>query len=381
MTENDETKFLFIDHVNALKEMIRGLEQEDAVGVDLESDSLYHFKEKVCLLQLATRETNIVLDPLKVKDLSALRPFFANPKIKKIFHGADYDVRSLHRDFQIEIKNLFDTELACRFLGFKETSLDSVLKRYFNLRLDKKFQKKNWSERPLSQHMLEYAAKDVMYLIPLAGILEKEIRNKGRGEWVREECENLCKVKAISGDNEPLFLRFRGAGKLDSLELAVLEALLCFRKKIAEEKDKPLFKIIRNESLLKITRGKPVTLKHLKEINALGQKQMDIYGKALIETVRMALKIPKKRQPVYPRKKVPRLGYATTKRIKSLKSWRDAKAHDLEIDAPMLFPKSIITAMAVENPQKSEDLHKIKEMKNWQKREFGREILRILQQV
>jgi len=381
MIENINTGVHIIDTEAALKKISAGLEENKVVAVDLEADSMYHFKEKVCLVQLATKTASFAVDPLQIKDLSALKPLFSNPAVKKIFHGADYDVRSLYRDFQMEIKNLFDTELACRFLGLKETGLDTVLQERFNLRLDKKFQKKDWSKRPLPADMIEYAAKDVIYLIPLAEILEKEIGEKGRMEWLHEECENLCKVRHVSGRTEPLFLKFKGAGKLDSRDLAVLEALLSFRKAVAEKKDKPLFKIIRNESLLKITRAKPATLKRLKEINALSETQVDMYGKTLIETVKKALKIPKKNQPVYPRNKGPVLEYAVTKRIKSLKSWRDVTAQELELEPSMLFPKSLLTAIAVLNPRKLVDLNKIKEMKNWHKREFGGAILKVLQKV
>jgi ribonuclease D len=381
MIENINTGVHIVDTEAALKKISAGLEENKVVAVDLEADSMYHFKEKVCLVQLATKTASFAVDPLQIKDLSALKPLFSNPAIKKIFHGADYDVRSLYRDFQMEIKNLFDTELACRFLGFKETGLDTVLKERFNLRLNKKFQKKDWSQRPLPADMIEYAAIDAIYLIPLAEILEKEINKKGRMKWIQEECENLCKVRHVSGCSEPLFLKFKGAGKLDSRDLAVLEALLSFRKTVAEKKDKPLFKIIRNESLLKITRATPATLKRLKEVHALSETQVDMYGKVLIEIVKKALKIPKKNQPVYPRKKGPVLEYAVTKRIKSLKSWRDATAQELELEPPMLFPKSLLTAIAVLNPRKLVDLNKIKEMKNWHKREFGGAILKVLQKA
>ena len=112
------------------------LEREKYTAIDLEADSMYHFKEKVCLIQVATETRNIIIDPIQVKDLSPLRPLFLSPKIQKIFHGADYDIRSLYRDFEINVNNLFDTEVACRFLGIKETGLESVLNTYFNIHLN-----------------------------------------------------------------------------------------------------------------------------------------------------------------------------------------------------------------------------------------------------
>jgi ribonuclease D len=129
-----------IDTAADLEEISRSLEREKTVAVDLEADSMYHYKEKVCLIQIATEKISVVIDPLAIKDLSPLKPIFSNPDIEKIFHGADYDVRSLYRDFKIRINNLFDTELACRFLGIKETGLQAVLKTFFNVNVDNKYQ-------------------------------------------------------------------------------------------------------------------------------------------------------------------------------------------------------------------------------------------------
>ena len=117
---------------------------------------------------MAANGSNFVIDPLAIPDLSPLKPLFSDVNIQKIFHGADYDVRSLHRDFGIEINNLFDTELASRFLGVTGTGLDAVVKQHLDICLDKKYQKKDWSKRPLPAEMIEYAASDVMYLLPIS---------------------------------------------------------------------------------------------------------------------------------------------------------------------------------------------------------------------
>ncbi len=375
------TDYKIIDTVAGLEKAVRVLEKEKAVAVDMEADSMYHFQEKVCLVQMATEKSTIVVDPLQVKNLSSLKPLFSNPDIKKIFHGADYDVRSLFRDFTIEINNLFDTELACRFLGIKETGLEAVLKKYLDISLDKKYQKKDWSKRPLPQEMIDYAAGDVIYLFPLAEICEKELEKKGRLAWVLEECDSLSKVRPVLWDEEPLFLKFKGAGRLKFKSLAVLEALLRFRKSIAKKKDKPLFKIIGNDSIMKIATAKPVTLRRLKGIKALSGKQINIYGNDLIETVARALKLPENKLPVYPNKKAQRLPYEVFGRIKALKSWRASKVRALEIDPGIICNNVLITSIAIKNPMDTRAMGRIKEMKNWQKKEFGQEIITLLRSL
>jgi len=376
-----EADYQIIDTVTGLEKIARILEREKTIAIDLEADSMFHFKEKVCLIQVASKNRSIVIDPLKIKDLSSLKSLFAGYDIQKIFHGADYDVRSLYRDFNIEINNLFDTELACRFLGIKETGLEAVLKKFFKINLDKKYQKKDWSKRPLPQEMIDYAARDVIGLVPLAEILEKELDNKGRLSWVHEECDYLSKVRPALSDDEPLFMKFKGAGRLKPTSLAVLEALLQFRKKVAEKKDKPLFKIIGNSALMKITLARPVTLRRLKGTKALSNRQISIYGNALVETINTAIKTPEDKLPVYPRKKTPVLSHRVPERMKELKKWRNKKAKELEVDSAIICNNALITSIAVLNPSNSNSLETIKNMKNWQKKEFGKEIIAVLSKV
>lgn len=376
-----EADYQIIDTVTELEKIARILEREKTIAIDLEADSMFHFKEKVCLIQVASKNRSIVIDPLQIKDLSSLKSLFAGYDIQKIFHGADYDVRSLYRDFNIEINNLFDTELACRFLGIKETGLEAVLKKFFKINLDKKYQKKDWSKRPLPQEMIDYAARDVIGLVPLAEILEKELDNKGRLSWVHEECDYLSKVRPALSDDEPLFMKFKGAGRLKPRSLAVLKALLQFRKKVAEKKDKPLFKIIGNSALMKITLARPVTLRRLKGTKALSNRQISIYGNALVETINTAIKTPEDKLPVYPRKKTPVLSHRVPERVKELKKWRNKKAKELEVDSAIICNNALITSIAVLNPSNSNSLETIKNMKNWQKKEFGKEIIAVLSKV
>jgi ribonuclease D len=357
------------------------LTKQDIIGVDLEADSMYHFREKVCLIQIATQRTTTVIDPLQIKSLSVLKPVFKRADILKVFHGADYDIRSLYRDFKISINNLFDTELACRFLGFKETGLEAVLKKRYNVHLDKKYQRKDWSKRPLPQEMIAYAAKDVRYLIPLAKNLHQELKTKGRLSWVEEECRHLSKVRATNNNSGPLFVGFKGAGKLGPRGLAVLEELLRMRQKIAKQQDKPLFRIIGNKSLLKLAETRPSNLNKLRKTDILGSKQIDRYGKSVVAAVSGALQIPTKNLPRFPRKTAPTVPAIVAKRVKELRIWRDRMAQQLKIDPAIICTKALISAIAVQKPATIGSLSKMKVLKAWQIKEFGRDIINTLNTV
>ncbi len=375
------TDIVVIETPAALAKLARKFQHAPAVAVDLEADSMYHFQEKVCLIQMATLQSSAVIDPLRLQDLESLRPVFANPAIEKIFHGADYDVRSLFRDFGIEIAHLFDTQIACKFLGLKETSLEAVLQARFGVTLNKKYQRKDWSKRPLPDEMIAYAADDVRYLLPLTKMLVGELKDKGRLAWVQEECDLLSRVRPPQNNHEPLFLGFKGAGRLNPRSLAVLEALLQFRRRVAENKDRPLFKVFSNKSLLQLAVEKPANTKRLDESGVLSSKQFKMYGDELAEAIHRARQIPSDDLPVYPRKKNRAMHPAVPDRIKALKNWRDKKARALGVEPAVLLNKSMLAALATEKPVKRQSLNAVKELKEWQKNEFGDEIVGVLKRV
>jgi ribonuclease D len=381
MLTRDAQRYMIIDSISKLRELTSELAEQRIIGVDLESDSMYHFKEKVCLIQIASTQATAIIDPLQIKNLSLLEPLFRRADIQKVFHGADYDVRSLYRDFRIGVNNLFDTELACRFLGFKESGLNAVLKKKYNIQLDKKNQRKDWSKRPLPEDMVAYAAKDVHYLIPLAESLQQELIQKGRLSWVQEECNYLSGVRPAPVDSEPLFLGFKGAGKLGPKGLAVLEELLQLRRKIARQQDRPLFRIIGNKSILMLAEARPLSRRKLPETGALGSKQVDRYGKDVIAAVKKALHRPAKDLPKYPRKTAPMVPAIVAKRVKELRNWRDLLAKKLQIDPAIICTRAQISALAVQRPQNVDSLTKNNDLKTWQIAEFGKDIVDILKKV
>jgi ribonuclease D len=381
MSTGNAHSYLKINSLPDLKKFAGQLEKQRIIGVDLEADSMYHFKEKVCLIQIATQQVTAVIDPLQIKNLSVLKPVFGRGDIQKVFHGADYDVRSLYRDFKININNLFDTELACRFLGFKESGLDAVLTKRYNVHLNKKYQRKDWSKRPLPEEMIDYAAADVQYLVPLAKSLQKELKQKGRLAWVQEECAYLSKVRPANNDTGPLFLGFKGAGKLNPRGLAVLEALLRLRKKIAQRQDQPLFRVMGNKSILTLAETRPQSIKKLLKTEALGSKQIDRYGMDVVAAVKTALRIPAKDLPKYPRKTAPMVPAIVARRVKEIRNWRDGLAKNLEIDPSIICTKALISTIAVQKPLSLKSLSKIKELKTWQANGFGSDIIDILKKI
>ncbi len=373
-----DPSYRFIRTPAELERFVSHISQEKILAVDLEADSMFHFQEKVCLLQMAGNGENVVIDPLEVNDLSSLAPVFKDKAVCKVFHGSDYDVRSLYRDFSIEINNLFDTQLASMFLGERETSLGAVVCNRFGIQLDKRYQKKDWSQRPLPEGMIEYAASDVYHLIPLARMLMDELEEKGRLDWVKEECDYLSDVRPMENGMDPLFLRFRGAGRLPRRNLAALEGLLQYRRELAAKKDRPLFKVFSNTTLLKIATEMADSPQAMETARCLSAKQIRIYGKPLSAIVKKAKALDEKDLPTYPRKRRPSMSSKVPERIKVIKDWRDRLADNLGLDPALLFNKALMTAIGVKKPADRKGLRAVEGIRNWQVETFGKDILKVL---
>ena len=370
--------YQLIEDRNALAGFIQKAGEAQMIAVDIEGDSMFHFQEKVCLIQMAANGYTAVIDPLAVQDLSGLKPLLESDAICKVIHGADYDVRSLYRDFGLAIENLFDTQLASMYMGWQETSLEAVVARRFGVELDKRCQKKDWSRRPLPEEMATYAAADVDHLIPLAKILMRELDRKGRLQWVLEECRLLSRVRPSENGDAPLFMKFKGAGRLESRQLAALEALLQLRNAIARQKDRPLFKVIGNATLKKIAVSQPTSLQQLKETSEMSAKQIEMYGNAVMEALRNARQVPEEELPRYPKQRSPRISSRVPPRVKVLRAWRDSKAEHLGLNPALVLNRALIKAIAVDNPKDKVSLGKVEGIHQWQVQAFGDGILKAL---
>jgi ribonuclease D len=370
-------QFQMVSNNHDLLAMAEELCREPLVACDLEADSLHHYREQVCLLQFSTPTRNFLVDPLAISDMAPLAPFFADPAIRKVFHGADYDVRSLFRDFGIEINNLFDTMIACQFLGEKEWGLAAALRKRFGVELDKQFQTADWSQRPLPKGMLAYAMLDTAHLLAFYGQVVAELTAKGRLSWVEEECLLLSRVRASERGDEPLFLRCKGAGRLSQRSLAVLELLLQQRELEAERRDRPPFKVIGSEHLLAVAEGLPADLAALGALPGFSGKLTERNGLWLLAAVAKGLSCAESALPTYPSK--PRVLRTSWQErcLKKLKEWRLTQAAGLAIDPGVLIANAQLDALCHEK-RESQQVVPVGVLKQWQLQVFSSELATLL---
>jgi ribonuclease D len=375
--------FEIVTQRSELEKIAKELMREEVVAFDTEADSFYHYFDKVCLIQIATRKKCWLVDPLEIEGpeaLAALAPVFASPKVRVLFHAAEYDIYVLKRDCDFEFTNLFDTMVCAQLLGYPAIGLAALVERHFGVILPKEEQRSDWSRRPLSEDQLSYAASDVLYLIKLAQKLEKELRKAGRLNWAVDDFETLCGRRWPDREFDKLgYLRIKGARGMDPVDLAVLRELFLLRDKRAREIDRPPFKVLGNRTLLEISRSHATDLDALAEIKGITDLILKRLGKDLVAAVKKGLRKPHGPIPKLETTARRRLDKRTEKRLASLKDWRGPRAEALKLDPGVLCPNSALESIAWANPENAEDMKALPELKSWFVREFASEIIGVLE--
>jgi len=369
--------FELIDNRTDLETLAQDLLKEKMLAFDTEADSFYHYFDKTCLVQVATRRQIYLIDPLAFggpAELAPLAPIFASPDICKIFHAAEYDIFVLKRDCSFQFANLFDTMISAQLLGYPSVGLAGLAKRHFDVNLPKDEQRSDWSKRPLRTNQLTYAAADVMYLISVVEKLKKELRAAKRLEWAKEEFEALVKREWPEREFDALgYLRIKGARRLDPRGLSVLRELYLLRDHRAREIDRPPFKVLGNRTLLEIAEQRPTRLADLGQIKGITDLLLRRMGRDVLDAVKTGRKKDHGPIPRLQGNGRRRLDRHTERRLMALKKWRGARAAELSMDPGVLCPNSALEAIAWRAPQASKDMRELPELKRWFLREFGSE--------
>jgi ribonuclease D len=354
---------------------------EPLLAVDTEAASFHRYRDRIYLLQLSSRRETAVVDPLAVSSLAPLASVLADPDVEIVFHDADYDLRLLDLEYGFRATNLFDTRVAAQLLNEPGVGLAALLEKYLKVRLDKRYQRADWSARPLSAEMLDYAAADTHHLPQLRDLLRDQLRARGRLEWAEEEFGLLTRVRWSSPvSDEPAYLRLKGAKALPGRALAILRELFQWREETARRADKAAFRILNNEPMLLMAQTPPTDLTALKAVRGIGQDQAERKGREILAAVQKGLDVPEGELPRVerPARKQPDL--ACESRLERLKAARNMLANQYDLAPGVLCPNGTLEAIARVNPASVELMADIPELRRWQMRELGSSLLAALKQ-
>jgi ribonuclease D len=369
----------YIDTAEQLADLIAAFRAEPLVAVDTEAASFHRYVDRVYLVQLSTRATTAVIDPLAIADLTPLGVLLADQNVETVFHDADYDLRTLHRDYGFGARRVFDTRIAAQLVGEPAIGLAALLHKYLGLRLSKVHQRADWSLRPLPAPMLAYAAADTRHLPALRDALRERLGALGRLHWAEEEFARLEHLR-WSGptDTADAYLRLKGARLLQPRQRAALRELVAWRDAVAAEQDRATFRIIGNESLLAVSKALPRALDALAGIRELPASLARRHGPALIAAVGRALAIPEQQLPQRERGTRIARDPDFEARLERLKAARTAVARQIGLDPGVLCGKTTLEAIARERPQTLEALGRVDDVRWWQVDVLGNALLSAL---
>jgi ribonuclease D len=341
------------------------------LAVDTESNSLHAYRERVCLLQFSTASDDYILDPLGLEDLSSLGAIFADEGIEKIFHAAEYDLIGLQRDFGYQFGNLFDTMIAARILGRAKVGLGNLLEEEFGIRLQKRYQRADWGQRPLTPEMLDYARLDTHYLIELRQRLMSQLVENERWPIAAEDFARLPKIIPNgSATPEVSVWRVKGARDLKPDQAAILAELAEYRNQKAEAADVPLFKVIGDKTLIAIAETLPHSPEELGALPGMTDGQIRRHGKGLLEAVRRGQDAPPLRRP-----KRERYDEAFVERLEALRKWRRDAGVAMEVESDVVLPRDLMEQIAKQFPRNQVQLAEIMGEVPWRLEHYGQQIL------
>jgi ribonuclease D len=351
----------FLDEISDVKEL----------ALDTEGASFHRFLDRIYLLQLSTRERSAIIDPLPTGSPAGLGRLLQSKSVEVVFHDADYDLRLLHQDYGWHVTNIFDTRIASQLLGIKSFGLAALLEQFFDVKLDKKHQRADWSMRPLTPDMLDYAAQDTRYLLQLKDHMKGELERRGRLAWAAEEFARLEGTRWEVEESMEGFLRLKGARDLSRRELAVLREVANWRDTVAAQLDRATFRVMGNEALFELAKRAPKSVSELSAIKGMPKGMIDRAGADIVAAVRRGVEVPEAELPKFPRGQRWNKDRDFDDRVARLKAVRDATATRLELDPGVLCSRERLENIARSGAKTIDDLASVPDLRRWQSEEMG----------
>lgn len=369
---------LYIDSADAAQAFAESIGATKSIAVDTEGASFHRYVDRIYLLQLSTSSRHAIIDPLRVEPPTALRGLLQAREVEVVFHDADYDLRLIHQDYGIRVTNIFDTRVAAQLLGVKAFGLAALLESHFGVKLDKKHQRADWSMRPLTKEMLDYAAQDTRHLLALRDNLRDQLERKGRWSWAAEEFARLEGTRWEADDAGNAFLRLKGARDLSRRELAVLRELVAWRDSVARAKDRSTFRVAGNDVLFELARLAPRTLEVLGAVKGLSRSVVEKEGEAVLAAIGRGLAVPDADLPRFPRGPRWDRDPEFEENVSRLKTVRDRVAGELQLDPGVLCGRERMESIVRKRPESVEALQDIPDLRRWQVELLGADFVQAL---
>ena len=354
--------YLFVDQPDTLATKLTGHEQ---LGVDTEFMREKTYFAQLCLIQISTRDSIYCVDPL-VKD--SQEEFWKQLLSDSwVVHSARQDIEVVFQTAGAMPTSIFDTQVAAGLLGMSaQIGYAGLVKELFDVEMAKSHTRADWTRRPLSEAVLDYAAEDVEYLLPGADILAERLDKKGRLDWAREDSALLLDPALYVVSGSQAIDRLKGARNFRGRKRAAAVQLAAWREDEAIRRNRPRQWILRDSPLLDIAYKLPSSVEALSDIEGVPPKLVSRAGQNIVDAVAVSESDANGYQPPRPPDE------AQKALLKSMQSKVAACAKDLDVSAETVASKRELSAVIVSGSRES------RVFTGWRRELIGDELLQLL---
>lgn len=363
----------WIETPDGLEALARALGETESIALDTESNSMFAYRERICLLQLHLigQPTALwAIDPLALPDIAtAARPLVEWLALGRrvLVHGGEYDVAVLKCELGVAPANLYDTQAAASMLGIARTGYANLCGDLLDVKLSKEHQQFDWARRPVPAAARRYAMDDVRYLPALAAALSEMVREADLEEEVAIACGAVADAlphETITVDAQ--LWRVAGRERLTPEELGRLFSLIAWREGEAERRDQPPGRLVSKHTLVELARRAPTSPQALGSFG-LSRRLIAESAEPLLAALRSPMTPPER-----PRR--PRVDPAIERRQARLKAWRQVESERRGVTAQAVLPTRALEALALGET----DLHAVPQLGDKRIRLYGAELLKLI---
>ncbi|MEE9337826.1 MAG: ribonuclease D [Methylococcaceae bacterium] len=276
----------YIDKPEQIKGLCERISQVSWIAMDTEFLREKTYYPVFCLLQIATPEWVVCVDPIALPDLSELFEVINKPDIIKVLHSCRQDLEIFFHLTGKVTSPVFDTQIAAPLLGFQENPGYAMLvSSFLNINLSKAHTRTDWSIRPLSEAQIQYAADDVIYLCKIYEMICQQLEESGRSDWLNKDFERLNNKELYQLPPAKAWLKVKGKNRLTGKQLSIVQALTEWRERTAQSENRPKNWLIRDDLLLELAKLQPVTVGELAKIRTINERSVNRYGKVICQLI------------------------------------------------------------------------------------------------
>lgn len=370
-------QFQFIDTPQELEKAAALMAACPVLCVDTEFHRESTYYPEFALLQIYGNQQCWIIDPIALTDLEPVWRIMRDPAILKVFHAARQDVEIIFKEAGGLPLPLFDTQVAAALLGYgQQVGFGNLVQRITKKALAKGESFTDWKARPLTRKQLEYAADDVIWLMPVYQHLKERLEATKRAEWLEEEQQTLCSLTTYQPDDNDAFWRVKGVNRLKGRHLSALQAISAWRERNARQRDIPRRRMIADEPLLELARRDSLNIDTMQRIRGLNAGFIKRFADELISCWQQGMDTAEESWPVIEARKGNTAG--TDLRIEMLDTLVRLKAEEGEISTTILASKSDLSELASWGHRCKGEPPEVSCLHGWRYELVGHDLLRLL---